>query len=95
MLLTEYDEEVIKAGFIEEGYDKGRAEGREEGLAEGREEGREEGLAEGREEGRTSEIFSSVAEGDYSAARGAEKLGLSEDEFLAKMKAAGYTAPAK
>ena len=91
MLLTEYDEEVIKAGFIEEGYDRGLAEGREEGLAEGR----EEGLAEGREEGRTSEIFSSVAEGDYSAARGAEKLGLSEDEFLAKMKTAGYTAPAK
>lgn len=55
-----------------------------------REEGRTEGRAEGRAEGRTVEIFSSVQEGDYSAKRGAEKLGISVDEFEKRMTEAGY-----
>lgn len=46
-----------------------------------------------REEGRTVEIFSSVQEGDYSAQRGAEKLGISVDEFEERMMEAGYRFP--
>ena len=42
-----------------------------------REEGREEGI----EKGRTGEIFDSVNAKDYSAERGAEKLGITMEEF--------------
>lgn len=45
---------------------------------------------EGREEGRENEIFLSVQEGDYNPKRGAEKLGITEDEFIKRMNAAGY-----
>lgn len=45
---------------------------------------------EGREEGRENEIFLSVQEGDYKPKRGAEKLGITEDEFMKRMNAAGY-----
>lgn len=55
-----------------------------------REEGREKGRLEGREEGRENEIFLSVQEGDYNPKRGAEKLGITEDEFIKRMNAAGY-----
>ena len=51
------------------------------------------GREEGREEGRELEIFSSVQEGDYDVSRGAEKLGISEDEFAKRMKEAGYNIP--
>lgn len=50
--------------------------------------------SEGRAEGRTAEIFESVIAGDYSIARGAEKLGVTEDEFVSMMTKAGYTMPA-
>ena len=45
---------------------------------------------EGREQGREEEIFLSVQEGDYGTRRGAEKLGITEQEFVKRMKAAGY-----
>ena len=45
---------------------------------------------EGREEGRENEIFLSVQEGDYKPKRGAEKLGITEKEFMKRMNAAGY-----
>lgn len=61
---------------------------------EGREAGRIEGMAAGKAEGRTLEIFDSVKVGDYSASRGAQKLGVSEDEFVSMMTKAGYTLPA-
>ena len=57
---------------------------------EGRLEGRKEGRLEGREEGRENEIFLSVQEGDYKPKRRAEKLGITEDEFMKRMNAAGY-----
>ena len=57
---------------------------------EGREEGREAGISEGIE----IEIFSSVQEGDYGVKRGAEKLGITEEEFIKRMEAAGYKLPA-
>lgn len=69
----------------EEAENKGLLRGREEGLLRGR----EEGLLRGRE----TEILKSVGEGDYGIHRGAEKLGISEDEFVEKMKAAGYEVP--
>ena len=51
------------------------------------------GREEGREEGRELEIFSSVQEGDYDVSRGAEKLGISEDEFAKRKEEAGYNIP--
>ena len=84
-----------RAEGLAEGHEKGLVEGREKGLVEGREkglvEGREKGLAEGLAEGRTAEIFHSVSEGDYSAARGAEKLGISQEEFVSQMIHAGFS----
>lgn len=47
---------------------------------------REEGLQQGRER----EIFLSVQEGDYGVKRGAEKLRISEEEFISCMEKAGY-----
>ena len=43
-----------------------------------------------REEAKAAEIFKSVQEGDYGITRGAEKLGVTEAEFVEKMNAAGY-----
>ncbi len=60
-----------------------------------RAEGREEGLAEGISQGRTKEIFESVQEGDYPPERGAQKLGISPEEFLKVFEKAGYRLNAK
>lgn len=54
---------------------------------------REEGRAEGLVTGRENEIYLSVQDGDYGISRGAEKLGITESEFIKKMEAAGYKAP--
>ena len=69
----------------EEAENKGLLRGREEGMSLGR----KEGLLEGKE----AEIFKSVQEGDYGVARGAEKLGVTEAEFVEKMETAGYKIP--
>lgn len=46
-----------------------------------------------REEGREIEIFMSVQEGDYGVKRGAEKLAITEAEFIERMEKAGYKLP--
>ena len=48
---------------------------------------------EGRAEGRAFEVYTSVQEGDYGAQRGAEKLGISVEEFEKRMVEAGYHIP--
>ena len=53
-------------------------------MNEKKEEGRAEGREAGRTEGREEEIFSSVQDKDYSAERGAEKLGISLEDFSLK-----------
>ena len=51
-------------------------------------------LSQGIEEnGRKKEIFQSVQDRDYSVRRGAEKLGVTEEEFKKCMEEAGYKAP--
>ena len=85
----------------EEAENKGLLRGREEGMSLGREEGislgRKEGMSLGRKEGllegKETEIFKSVQDGDYGVARGAEKLGVTEAEFVEKMETAGYKIP--
>ena len=54
-----------------------------------REEAENKGLLRGRE----TEIFKSVQEGDYGITRAAEKLGITETEFIEKMEKAGYKIP--
>ena len=61
---------------------------------EGREEGRKAGMSEGLSRGREIEIFLSVQEGDYGVKRGAEKLAITEAEFIERMEKAGYKLPA-
>ena len=58
-----------------------------------REEAENKGLLLGRMEGMEMEIFKSVQEGDYGVPRGAEKLGVTELEFIEKMEKAGYKIP--
>ena len=41
----------------------------------------EQGMERGIERGRLQEIFTSVQEGDYSVERGAQKAGMTVDEF--------------
>ncbi len=77
MILEEFDLEFHINSEKAISYEDGLAEGRAEGLAKGRAE----------------EVFSSVSEGDYSASRGAQKLNMSEEEFIKNMKAAGYKIP--
>ena len=57
------------------------------------EEQREEGIEQGIEQGRKTEVFDSVQCGDYSTARGAQKLNLYIDEFKKQMMAAGFSIP--
>ena len=52
-----------------------------------------EGLLRGRKEGMKMEIFKSVQYGDYGVPRGAEKLGITEAEFIEKMESSGYKIP--
>ena len=52
-----------------------------------------EGLLRGRMEGMEIEIFKSVQDGDYGVPRGAEKLGITEAEFIEKMESSGYKIP--
>ena len=66
--------------------ERARQEGREVDLAEEREVGFAEERKVGHTEGRMAEVYSSVQEGDYGIKRGAEKLGLSEEEFVKKME---------
>ena len=73
----------------EEAENKGLLRGREEGMLRGR----EEGMSLGRMEGMEMEIFKSVQDGDYGVPRGAEKLGVTETEFVEKMENAGYKIP--
>ena len=68
-----------------------RKEDLENGRREGRIEGRQEGRKEGHKEGRMQEVFLSVQEGDYGVRRGAEKLGISEEEFERLMVEAGFS----
>ena len=58
-----------------------------------REEDRNAGRAEGRTEGRLFEVYSSVQDGDYGIERGAEKLGITEEEFEMRMLEAGFKIP--
>ena len=48
---------------------------------------------EGRTEGRVFEVYSSVQDGDYGIERGAEKLGITEEEFEKRMLEAGFKIP--
>ena len=73
----------------EEAENKGLLRGREEGMSLGR----VEGISLGRMEGMEMEIFKSVQDGDYGVPRGAEKLGITEAEFIEKMKSSGYKIP--
>ena len=53
--------------------------------------GIERGIERGIEQGKQAEIFLSVQDGDYSIERGAQKMGISVDEFRKCMEEAGYT----
>ena len=77
----------------EEAENKGLLRGREEGMSLGRKEGMSLGRKAGLLEGKETEIFKSVQDGDYGVARGAEKLGVTELEFIEKMENAGYKIP--
>ena len=56
-----------------------------EGYADGLKQGIEQGIEQVRERGRLQEIFMSVQEGDYSIERGAQKAGMSLEQFQAAM----------
>ena len=70
---------------LQEHYDEKYNEGHEEGLKQGMERGLAQGIEQGMERGRLQEIFMSVQEGDYSIERGAQKAGMSLEQFQAAM----------
>ena len=82
-------EEVAKVTNLDFTFERQIELEREEAENKGLLRGREEGLLEGRE----TEIFKSVQDGDYGVPHGAEKLGITEAEFVEKMEAAGYKIP--
>ena len=92
-VLINYREEVAKVTNLDFTFERQieleREEAKKTGVTEGLLRGRKEGLLEGRE----LEIFKSVQDGDYGIPRGAEKLGVTETEFVEKMENAGYKIP--
>ena len=82
-------EEVAKVTNLDFTFERQIELEREEAENKGLIRGRTEGLLEGRK----AEIFKSVQEGDYGVSRGAEKLGITEAEFIEKMESAGYKIP--
>ena len=86
-------EEVAKVTNLDFTFERQIELEREEAENKGVLRGREEGISLGRVEGMEIEIFKSVQEGDYGVPRGAEKLGVTETEFVEKMENAGYKIP--
>ena len=89
---------ILKKGILSDFLEKHRAEVLDMCITEYNEElhiNNEKKIShnEGRIEGREAEILSSVHEGDYSVERGAQKLGITVEEFKERMKAAGYKIP--
>ena len=77
-----------------EGQREGRVEGQREGRIEGQREGRIEGRREGQREGQIRAYASLVQDGIIPVETGAEKAGMSVDDFTKEMKKAGYVIPA-
>ena len=77
-----------------EGRIEGQREGRIEGQREGRIEGQREGRIEGQREGQIRAYASLVQDGIIPVETGAEKAGMSVDDFTKEMKKAGYIIPA-
>ena len=77
-----------------EGRIEGQREGRLEGQREGRIEGQREGRIEGQREGQIRAYASLVQDGIITVETGAEKTGMSVDDFTKEMKLAGYVIPA-
>ena len=71
-----------------------RVEGRIEGQREGRLEGQREGRIEGKREGQIQAYASLIKDGIITVEIGAEKAGMSVDDFTREMKQAGYVIPA-
>ena len=82
--------EVVKNMQLDYTFERQIELERADAIEEGREQGREEGREQGREEGRTHEVYQSVADGDYSIQRGAQKLSMTVDELKQEVIKAGY-----
>ena len=85
---------VLMADELNEERMEGQREGRVEGQREGRIEGQREGRIEGRREGQIRAYASLVQDGIIPVETGAEKAGMSVDDFTKEMKQAGYVIPA-
>ena len=72
-----------------EGHEEGLKQGMEQGLAQGREQGLELGIEQGIElgigRGRLQEIMRFVKDGDITIERGAQKAGMTLEQFQAAM----------
>ena len=85
---------VLMADELNEERMEGQREGRIEGQREGRIEGQREGRIEGQREGQIRAYASLVQDGIITVETGAEKAGMSVDDFTKEMKQAGYVIPA-
>ncbi len=74
---------------LQEHYDEKYNEGHAEGLKQGMEQGLKQGLAQGIEQGigrgRLQEIMRFVKDGDITIERGAQKAGMSLEQFQTAM----------
>ena len=68
-----------------EGHEEGLKQGMEQGLAQGMEQGLEQGIELGIGRGRLQEIMRFVKDGDITIERGAQKAGMSLEQFQAAM----------
>ena len=85
---------VLMADELNEERMEGQREGRVEGQREGRIEGQREGRIEGQREGQIRAYATLVKDGIITVEVGAEKAGMSVDDFTKEMKKAGYVIPA-
>ena len=88
MTLQEHYDEKYNEGHTEglkQGMEQGLARGMEQGLARGMEQGLEQGIELGIGRGRLQEIMRFVKDGDITIERGAQKAGMSLEQFQAAM----------
>ena len=72
-------------------WEQGMERGIEQGIERGIEQGIERGIEQGIERGRLREIIAFVQDGDISVERGAQKAGMTVDEFQKVMAEAEQT----
>ena len=87
IMMTLFDNETILQLWLYNEKEESRAEGMAEGMEKGIQKGMEKGIQKGMQKGIFKTYIDMVRDGDLSPARAAQRLSMTEEEFLRKMAA--------